>query len=122
MATGPRVLVVEDDPTQLRWMAGVLEAQGYAVVAAADGDDAETKAVVERPDCIVLDVVLPKLNGFQVCRHLKHLPETSAIPVILVSVKDTPADRQWGLQQGAALYLAKPFQAEALVRGIRSVL
>lgn len=93
----PKILVVDDSRTDLALMANVLRRAGYTVVLAADGDEALAKALAERPDCVVLDVVLPKQSGFQVCRRLRQMPQTRAIPIILVSVKNTTLDRQWGL-------------------------
>ncbi len=120
--TPPLVLVVDDSWTELTWMANALQANGYRVITANDGDEALAKVLAERPDCVILDVVLPKQNGFQVCRRLKQQAHSREIPVILISVKQTPTDQQWGLQQGAALYLPKPFSPEVLVQSVKRVL
>lgn len=117
-----KILIVDDSRTDLTLMATPLRASGYEVITASDGEEAITKTLEERPDCVVLDVVLPKQNGFQVCRRLKQMEESHKIPVILVSVKNTPLDVRWGMQQGADLYLAKPFRADELLASIRSVL
>lgn len=117
-----RVLVVDDSWTDLTLMATALRQGGYDVLTASDGEDALTKATAERPDCIVLDVVLPHQNGFQLCRHLKQTERTRDIPVILVSVKNTPADQRWGIQQGAARYLIKPFDPTVLLQSVQSVI
>ena len=119
---GRRVLVVDDRWTDLTLMATALRQGGFDVMTANDGEGALTMATVERPDCIVLDVVLPRQNGFQLCRHLKQTAETRDIPVILVSVKNTPADQRWGIQQGAARYLIKPFDSSMLLQSVQSVL
>lgn len=121
-ATVPCVLVVDDSPTDLALIGSALQDAGFAVLIAMDGEQAYQTAVRERPDCVVLDVILPGRDGFAVCRHRKHSPETSPIPVILVSVKHTALDRSWGLQQGAAEYLVKPFTMEELVASVRRVL
>jgi twitching motility two-component system response regulator PilH len=114
-----RILVVDDSPTELSLISAPLLAGGYEVITASDGEEALAKAAKERPDLILLDVVLPKQNGFQVCRTLKRSPETSPIPVILVTGKDQPSDRFWGLRQGADEYVTKPFQPETLVSSVQ---
>lgn len=119
---GRRVLVVDDSWTDLTLMATTLRQGGYDVMTASDGEGALTMATTERPDCIVLDVVLPRQNGFQLCRHLKQTAQTRDIPVIMVSVKNTPADQHWAIQQGAARYLIKPFDASVLLQSVQSVL
>ena len=119
---GARVLVVDDSWTDLTLMATALRQGGYDVLTASDGEDALNMAAAERPDCIVLDVVLPRQSGFQLCRHLKQTAHTRDIPVILVSVKNTAADQHWGFQQGASRYLIKPFDPLALVQSVQSVL
>ncbi len=117
----PKVLVVDDSWFDLTLIAGPLRESGFEVVTAADGDEALEKVVTERPQCIVLDVVLPKQNGFQVCRKLKQNDSSRHIPVILISAKNTPLDMKWGMQQGADLYIVKPFVKEQLLTGVRSL-
>lgn len=118
---GPKVLVVDDSWTDLTLIATPLRESGFDVVTAVDGDEALEKARSERPRCIVLDVVLPKMNGFQVCRKLKQDSLSRDIPVILISAKNTPVDKKWGLQQGADLYLTKPFDSNELLMGVRQL-
>lgn len=117
----PKVLVVDDSWTDLTLIATPLRESGFDVVTAVDGDEALEKVGSERPQCVVLDVVLPKQNGFQVCRKLKQNDASRNIPVILISGKNTPLDKKWGLQQGADLYLTKPFSKEELLSGVRSL-
>lgn len=117
-----RILVVDDSATDLALMSAPLRASGYHVITARDGEEALTKVASEQPQCIVLDVVLPKQNGFQICRQLKQSEHTQHIPIIMVSMKDTPVDKRWGLQQGADIYLTKPFLPNELLDSIRSVL
>jgi DNA-binding response OmpR family regulator len=121
MFSGPKVLVVDDSWTDLTLMAAPLRESGYDVITASDGEEAIEKVLTERPTCIILDIVLPKQNGFQVCRHLKQLEGARDIPVIMVSVKDSALDRRWALQQGASAYLTKPFQVGELVQSVRSL-
>lgn len=117
-----RILVVDDSPTELSIISAPLLAGGYEVITAHDGEEALIKATTERPDLILLDVVLPKQNGFQVCRMLKRTPESSHIPVILLTSKSQPSDRFWGLRQGADEYVTKPFQPAALVSSVQRFL
>lgn len=113
--TQKTVLVVDDSPTELRLMTTALSRQGYAVETAIDGEEALTKAVAIQPDLVLLDIILPKKNGYQVCRQLKTSPDTSHLHVVLVSSKSQDSDRYWGLRQGADNYLSKPFSDEELL-------
>lgn len=116
------VLVVDDSPTALRLIRLAVEAGGYRVLTASDGNEAIHVAQRERPDLVVLDIILPKKNGFQVCRHLKALPETCSIKVVLLSSKSHEMDILWGKRQGADGYLTKPFESEQLLACIASAL
>lgn len=116
------VLVVDDSPTAQRIIRLAVEAGGYRVLSAADGAEAIEVAMREIPDLIVLDIILPKKNGFQVCRHLKAFPETCGIKVVLLSSKNHEMDILWGKRQGADGYLTKPFDAEQLVACIAAAL
>ncbi len=118
----PKVLIVDDSWTDLALIAAPLYESGYEVVTAVDGDEAIEKAVQEHPQCIVLDIVLPKQNGFQVCRRLRGMDECRTIPIILLSGKNTPQDRHWGIQQGADIYLTKPFNRDELLASVRSLI
>ncbi len=122
MPQAPTILVVDDSWTDLSLIAAPLYESGYNVVTAIDGDEAIEKASALHPDCIVLDVILPKQNGFQVCRRLKHSENCGNIPIILMSSKNTPQDRHWGIQQGADIYLTKPFKRDELLASVRSLL
>lgn len=118
----PKVLVVDDSWTDLTLIATPLRESGYQVITAVDGDEAYEKVLLERPQCVVLDVILPKQNGFQLCRRLKQLEQSRDIPIILISAKNTPLDKRWGLQQGADLYMTKPFSKDELLANVRSVI
>jgi twitching motility two-component system response regulator PilH len=109
------VLVIEDDPDQRRFLERMLGGSGWRVVAAADGEAGLLAAAEHRPDAIVLDIMMPKLNGYQTCRRLKADPDTSAIPVIIVTTKDQPADAFWAKEVGAEAFLAKPVDIRDLV-------
>ena len=108
------VLLVEDSPTEMKFMQQALQGKGYNLVTASDGEEALQKVSRQKPDLILLDIILPKKNGFQVCRQLKTSPETQDTKIILISSKTQDTDRFWGLKQGADEYLTKPVSAEAL--------
>ena len=112
------VLVVDDSPTNRHLATKLLQKEGYAVTTANDGEDALQKVAAIRPPLVVLDIVLPKMNGYQVLRQLKAAPETRDIKVILVSSKDQESDRFWGLKQGADDYIAKPYPDAALLAAV----
>ena len=115
---GKTILVVDDSPTELRLMATTLVQNGYKVETAIDGEEALNKAAGLLPDLVLLDIILPKKNGYQVCRQLKTQPETSHLRVVLVSSKNQDSDRYWGLRQGADTYLTKPFSDSELLKVI----
>lgn len=117
----PKVLVVDDSWTELTLIATPLRESGFEVITAVDGEEALEKVSSERPACVLLDVVMPKRDGFQVCRRIKSMEESRHIPVILISQKNTPLDQRWGLQQGADLYLTKPFNTAELLASVRSL-
>jgi len=117
-----KILVVDDSPTELQLMVDPLIAQGYHVITATDGIEALKTAKQERPALILLDVLMPRKNGFQVCRQLKTDPATRDIKIIMVSSKSQESDRFWGLKQGADEYLAKPFNDEDLLSHISALI
>ncbi|HXU44076.1 MAG TPA: response regulator [Thermoanaerobaculia bacterium] len=110
-----KILVVEDSPTELNLTTSALQSRGFRVATATDGDEAWRKIREDRPDLILLDVLLPGKNGFQICREIKTKPETQGIKVVLVTGKNQESDRFWGMRQGADEYLTKPFSAESLL-------
>lgn len=110
-----KVMVVDDSPTELKLMSEPFLSQGYDLVTAIDGEEALKKAESERPDLIVLDVVMPKLNGFKVCRQIKKSTDLRNIKVILLTSKNQESDKFWGQKQGADAYMTKPFTAEDLL-------
>lgn len=114
-----KVLIVDDSPAQVKLIQGLLETEGYSPVALHDPKRVEEMIAIERPSLILLDVVMPERNGFQICRELKGNNDFNSIPVILVTSKDTASDRYWGQQQGADGYVTKPFTREDLLRAVR---
>ena len=117
-----RILVVDDSPTELYKLTGMLEKHGYEVLKAENGADGVALARQEKPDAVLMDIVMPGLNGFQATRQLTKDPETNHIPVIIVTTKDQETDRLWGQRQGAKGYLTKPVDGKLLIKTIESVL
>jgi twitching motility two-component system response regulator PilH len=109
-----RILIVDDLPTEVQLMRTAITNLGHATIVASDGEQALEMVQKEKPDLVLLDVVLPRVDGFQVCRKIKKDPETSKIPVILVSSKTQESDKFWGLKQGASAYICKPFSPDEL--------
>ena len=117
-----KIMVVEDSPTYLRKIADFLQSLGYEVITAVDGEEALEKALQENPALIVLDVILPKKNGFQVCRQLKTSPASQDIKILMMTSKSQDSDRFWGLKQGADEYMTKPIDDNELVTNIAKLL
>jgi DNA-binding response OmpR family regulator len=117
-----RVLVVEDDPDVCAVLRRILEHEGYRVDCAADGVTAVQRVREERPDAIVLDVMLPGMNGLQVCQELKFHRETNLIPILMLTALSDGETRRKGLWVGANAYLTKPFDAAEMLRTLRRVL
>ena len=117
-----RVLIVDDSPSQLVGMKRSIEKLGHQVITAEDGAAAVEAARRELPDLILMDVVMPNLNGFQATRTIARDPKTSHIPVILVTTKDQETDRVWGMRQGAKAYVTKPIEDAELTRVINEYL
>ena len=116
------VLVVEDTLSELELISNYLRDSGYNVIVATDAREALNKAINQKPDAIVTDVVMPGMSGFELCRKLKNNPATGQLPIIICSSKNLEIDRFWGIKQGADVYVTKPFTQEELVRAVKSVL
>jgi twitching motility two-component system response regulator PilH len=116
------ILVVDDSPTEIHIFKKILEKQGYDIIEAKDGQEGIDKAIQAHPDLIVMDVVMPVLNGFQATRQLKNNEKTADIPVIMVTTKDQKTDINWGMRQGANEYLVKPVAPAELLSKIRALL
>src|SRR3954470_4341545 len=114
-----KILIVDDSVAEVKLMQSVLEQAGYWPVALQDARQLEAIVASERPNLILLDVVMPDRNGFQACRELKGSPEFKSIPVVIVSSKNTESDKFWAQQQGADGYVMKPFTAAELLGAIQ---
>ena len=116
------ILIVDDSPTETHILSTILEKHGFTVSTADSGEIGVEKAKSEKPDLILMDVVMPGMNGFQASRQISTDPETSNIPIIIVSTKDQETDRMWGLRQGAKDYVTKPAQEKELMQKINALL
>jgi two-component system, chemotaxis family, response regulator PixH len=115
------ILVVDDTLTEVEILTRTLQAAGFNTVTAYSSEDAKVKISQQKPDAIVLDIVLPGESGFELCRELKGNPETAGIPIILCSTKSGEMDKFWGLKQGASSYLTKPIVGEDLIRTMKAL-
>lgn len=118
----PTVLIVDDSPTEVHILRGGLDKAGFDVIVANSGEEGIEMAKAEKPDAIIMDVVMPGVNGFQATRKLSKDPETAEIPVIIVTTKDQETDKIWGMRQGAVEYIVKPVSEDALVEKVNAVL
>jgi CheY-like chemotaxis protein len=116
------ILVVDDSPTALKLVSKALATAGYHVITASDGEAAVAKATDAHPDLMILDVVMPHKNGYQVCRQLKNDAKTHDIKIILFTIQNQPADYLWGMHQGADAYLTKPFHEAELLTAVAQLL
>lgn len=116
-----KILVVDDSPSQRLLLQALLTAEGHTVITASDGLEAVDKARLELPDLIVMDIVMPGLNGFQATRAITKDEATWHIPVILLTAKDMDSDRVWALRQGATAYLNKPLDQGKLLALINTL-
>ncbi len=117
-----KILVVDDSPTELHMVVDILNRHKVPeVVTATNGLDAIAKSLSENPDLILMDVVMPEMNGFQATRKIKKNPATAGIPVIIISSKDQETDKVWGKRQGADEYLTKPVNESELIKVMESL-
>jgi twitching motility two-component system response regulator PilH len=110
-----KVMVVDDAYSDLKLMESILRGAGHEVVSLTDGEKLEDQLEAEHPDVLLLDIVMPRRNGYEILRALRRDARTSKTPVVLVSSKNQESDRAWGKRQGADEYLAKPFTSDQLL-------
>lgn len=122
MVYAPKILVVDDSPSETMLLVQMLRSAGYQVSTAANGRDGLARVMMEHPHCLILDVILPEMNGFELCRRLRTNVMFKTLPIIMVSTKNTPLDQAWALRQGANRYLVKPFSGDELIKAIWEVL
>jgi DNA-binding response OmpR family regulator len=117
-----RILVVDDDPIILRLLASRLKNSGYDVVSAIDGESGLKKAIAKKPDLVLLDIIMPGLNGFEVCKRLKENDKTKDIPVIMLTALAGENDLSKSLEEGADCFITKPFRAVDLLHEIKTIM
>lgn len=115
------VLVIDDLETELQLIEVYLQQGGYTVITATNGEEGFQKAVAQKPDAIVTDLVMPEMTGLELCRKLKKTPETANIPVIACTTRDRSVDQSWAMKQGVTAYLIKPCTQDQLVSAVKSV-
>ena len=116
------VLIVDDSPTEVHLLKQFLENAGFETDSALDGTEGLAKARARRPDVVLMDIVMPGMNGFQATRELSRDPDTASIPVVMVTTKGNETDRVWGMRQGAIDYIVKPVTEDQLVTKVKAVL
>jgi twitching motility two-component system response regulator PilH len=116
------ILIIDDSPTEVHVFKGMLLNNDIEVSVAKNGEEGIEKAIETKPDCILMDVVMPGKNGFQATRDLSRNPATSTIPVIIITTKDQETDKIWGMRQGAKDYIVKPADERDLIERINRVL
>jgi len=117
-----QILIVDDSPTEIHVLKTMLEKNGHQTLSATSGEEGVEMAVKEKPDLILMDIVMPGMNGFKATRLISKNDETSGIPIIIVTTKDQETDRVWGMRQGAKDYLTKPAQEKELIEKINAAL
>ena len=117
-----RILIVDDSPSQLMGMKRIVEKLGHEALTAEDGAAGVEAAKANKPDLILMDVVMPNLNGFQATRAISNEATTAHIPIVLVTTKDQETDKVWGMRQGAKAYITKPFNENQLIEVINGLL
>ena len=122
MAEKSRILLVDDEPSIVKMVGKRLEIEGFDVLVAVDGQEGLSKAQTERPDLIILDLMLPKLNGYEICTMLKQDTRYQKIPIVLFTAKAQEKDEKLGMECGANAYVRKPFRAQELLEKVRSLL
>jgi DNA-binding response OmpR family regulator len=122
MPENARILIVDDEPDLLDMVSLRMEANGYQVIRASDGEEGLDKARNESPDLIILDLMLPKIDGYKVCRMLKFDEKYKKIPVILFSARTQAIDMKLGAEVGADAYLTKPFEPDTLLAKVSELL
>jgi len=117
-----RVLIVDDEPNIVLSLEFLLRQQGYEVTVARDGEEALAAAAAQRPDLVVLDVMLPGLDGFEVCRRLRERSELAGLKILLLTARGRDVDRVRGLDEGADAYMSKPFSTRELMTAVAELL
>lgn len=117
-----KILIAEDSATAVELLKRALSPLGHTLIVASDGQDAEQIIRKEQPDLVILDIIMPKMNGFQLCRTLRSDPAHQNMPIIVITSMDRESDRYWGMKQGASEYLVKPVDPSTLVQKVQNYL
>ena len=115
------VMVVDDSPTEIHLLSEMLKKNGFNVTTASNGEEAIAKSKTDKPDLILMDVVMPGMSGFETTRAITKNPETAKIPVIICTTKGQETDKAWGLRQGAKDYIVKPVTEKILMDKIKAL-
>ncbi len=116
------VLVVDDSQTVRQMLSELLEKGGMTVIEAANGLEAKAKIQIKKPDLVITDLIMPEMNGYELCRWIKNDPAGQGVPVLVCSTKDQEFDRYWGMKQGADAYITKPFQPGEMLKTVKQLL
>ncbi len=116
------VMIVDDSSALREMIAGLLSQAGMTILEAKDGLEAQQKLQASTPDLVVLDIVMPNMNGYELCRWIKNNPGTQDVPVVICSSKGEEFDRYWGMKQGADAYISKPFRPNEMVETVKQLL
>lgn len=117
-----KILVVDDSPSEMAKFREILTKHNYEIIEANTGEDGINHAINDQPDVILMDVVMPEMNGFQATRQIARNPATAHIPIVIISTKNQETDRVWGKRQGAKDYLTKPVTESELIQVIQAML
>jgi twitching motility two-component system response regulator PilH len=116
------VLIVDDSQTLRQMLTELLQNGGLKVVEATNGIEAKEKIQAKVPDLVITDVVMPQMNGYELCRWLKNDPATQNVPILICSTKSEEFDRYWGMKQGADAYITKPFHPVEMMKTVKQLL
>ncbi len=116
------VLIVDDSQTLRQMLSDLLREHGIKVVVATNGVEAKERIQSSAPDLVITDLIMPQMNGYELCRWIKNEPTTQSIPVLICSTKSEEFDRYWGMKQGADAYITKPFHPPELLKTVRQLL
>jgi len=116
------ILIIDDSPTDVRVFTTLLERAGHTVAAVSTAEDGIERVRAELPDLVIMDVIMPGMNGFQATRILTRDPATSSVPIVMITTKSMETDRVWGLRQGARAFITKPVNEKELLASISSLL
>lgn len=116
------ILIVEDAPSEMALMRSYIIDEGYNIITANTGKEALVKILSEKPNLVITDLVMPEMNGLELCRSLKKNPQTKNLPIIACTSKNQEIDKLWGMKQGIDIYITKPYTKEQIINAIYSLL